>query len=320
MAETPRSRMMNAQEAYMQLYRKPTEAQKKDPDRKNKLKKLKKAWENALDAYKESLKKDYTARPVEQTIKKEKRKDIVKASTSAEKPVPKVTVDDTTKRSEASKRVEKSIEPPPPPRARKDAPTLDPTVAEEKRRRVRKGFEKLEKGTEAGRRKAAREKTAKTERKGFAELDKNLKDAEYLRRSKQREHKSATDFQVGYNSPNRPGVDAIGVRRTGDDPPLTATQVKTGVNKALKALDKKQDTGGRFGTAAGKRAIKSFFEDAFGIKDISVDYSFPGDKGYGSPQGGKKKGGKVTSKRSSTKKYAMNRGGKVASVRKPTRA
>jgi len=35
---------------------------------------------------------------------------------------------------------------------------------------------------------------------------------------------------------------------------------------------------------------------------------------------GKKKGGKVTAKRPTAKKYAMNRGGKVASVRKPTRA
>ena len=35
---------------------------------------------------------------------------------------------------------------------------------------------------------------------------------------------------------------------------------------------------------------------------------------------GKKRGGKVTAKRPSAKKYAMNRGGKVASLRKPTRA
>jgi len=129
------------------------------------------------------------------------------------------------------------------------------------------------------------------------------------------QYDDAKNYQIAYNSPNRPGKDRIGV--SSKDPWLTEAKVKAGTTEAIK--DAEKGTSGRFGTKAGARAIKKFFKDAFDA-DITVDYKFPGDKGYGSPQGGKKKGGKVTSKRSSTKKYAMNRGGKVASVRKPTRA
>ena len=111
------------------------------------------------------------------------------------------------------------------------------------------------------------------------------------------------------------------------------------INKANKELkDKDGLTEGKFGTRAGTAAIKSFFRDTLGIeKDIEVDYTFPGEEGYGTPPEdrpkktqSKKSGGKVTAKRTptkraavkrpTTKKYAMNRGGKVASVRKPTRA
>ena len=109
------------------------------------------------------------------------------------------------------------------------------------------------------------------------------------------------------------------------------------IEKVQKRIDAEEGKTGRFGTTAGKAAIRGFF-DTLGIKDIEVDYKFPGDKGYGEPDSNsnssaeqyKKRGGKVTAKqtptkraavkRPTTKKYAMNRGGKVASVRKPTRA
>jgi hypothetical protein len=108
---------------------------------------------------------------------------------------------------------------------------------------------------------------------------------------------------------------------------------KSNLNRAEKALAANKDDGlteGDYGTRAGTAAIRGFFKDTLGIENIEVDYTFPGDEGYGTPQG-KKSGGKVTPKRaptkkptksstSSTKKYAMNKGGKVASVRKPTRA
>ena len=108
---------------------------------------------------------------------------------------------------------------------------------------------------------------------------------------------------------------------------------KSNLNQAEKALAANKDDGlteGKYGTRAGTAAIKGFFKDTLGIKDIEVDYTFPGDDGEDTPQG-RKSGGKVTPKRaptkkaaksstSSTKKYSMNKGGKVASVRKPTRA
>jgi hypothetical protein len=106
------------------------------------------------------------------------------------------------------------------------------------------------------------------------------------------------------------------------------------IQELRKVMD---DKGGKFGEKAGRKAIQNFFKDTFGIKDIEVDYTFPGEEGYGTPPEdrpkktqSKKSGGKVTAKqtptkraavkRPTTKKYAMNRGGKVASVRKPTRA
>ena len=92
---------------------------------------------------------------------------------------------------------------------------------------------------------------------------------------------------------------------------------------AKKALKQELNENPRFGVKAGTAAIKSFFKDTLGIKkDIEVDYTFPGDEGYGTPpedRQSRKSGGKVTAKRPTAKKYAMNRGG-VASVRKPTRA
>ena len=101
-----------------------------------------------------------------------------------------------------------------------------------------------------------------------------------------------------------------------------AKRVQSQINEA--------ESDGPYGPIAGRKAIQGFFEDTFGIKDIKVEYTFPGDDGEDTPQG-RKNGGKVTPKRaptkkpaksstSSTKKYAMNKGGKVASVRKPTRA
>jgi len=61
-----------------------------------------------------------------------------------------------------------------------------------------------------------------------------------------------------------------------------------------------------------------FHQIAYGIGKITgqpatLDYTYPGDSDYN-----KRKGGKVSNP--SRKKYAMNRGGKVASIRKPTRA
>lgn len=89
------------------------------------------------------------------------------------------------------------------------------------------------------------------------------------------------------------------------------------------------ESDGPYGPIAGRKAIQGFFRDTFGFTP-TVKYTFPGDDGEDTPQG-RKSGGKVTPKRaptkkpaksstSSTKKYAMNKGGKVASVRKPTRA
>jgi hypothetical protein len=100
---------------------------------------------------------------------------------------------------------------------------------------------------------------------------------------------------------------------------------KTALTAAAKGLaPNKKDglTEGMFGTRKGTAAIESFFKDTLGIDDVKVDYTFPGDEGYGTPpedRQSRKSGGKVTAKRPTAKKYAMNRGG-VASVRKPTRA
>jgi len=253
---------------------------------------------------------------------------VVEAAGPARPPI-KITVDDTTKyggargKSKAAKKAEASIEPAPPlppSQTRKIAPTIESGVAEEKRKRVRKGFAELEKGTEAGRRKAAREKTAKTEREGFGELEKGTEAGRRRFELREKKYKSPKDYQIGYDSPNRPGTDAIGI--SSRDPSLTKTKVNKAVKTALKQAEK--DTPGRFGTAAGKKAIKGFFSDVLGIDDISVEYDDPAKFGdqtdfYGGGEG-KKKGGKVTAKRPTAKKYAMNRGGKSASVRKPTRA
>ena len=113
---------------------------------------------------------------------------------------------------------------------------------------------------------------------------------------------------------------------------VTSKQAKT-----VQAQINEAESDGPFSPKAGKAAIRRFF-DTLGIKNIEVDYTFPGDKGYGEPDSNsnssekqyRKSGGKVTAKqtptkraavkRPTTKKYAMNRGGKVASVRKPTRA
>jgi len=74
----------------------------------------------------------------------------------------------------------------------------------------------------------------------------------------------------------------------------TKEEERAGITTALK--DAEKGTSGRFGTKAGRRAIKKFFKDAFDA-DITVDYKFPGDEGYGSPEGGKMNGGKVISKK-----------------------
>jgi hypothetical protein len=91
------------------------------------------------------------------------------------------------------------------------------------------------------------------------------------------------------------------------------------VEKIQAKIDKNEGADGPYGTTAGRNAIQGFFKDTFGIEDIEVDYSFPRE---GESQD-KKKGGKVTAKKkkkaSYGKKYSMNRGGKVASLRKPTR-
>ena len=261
---------------------------------------------------------------------------VVEAAGPARPPI-KITVDDTTKyggargKSKAAKKAEASIEPAPPlppSQTRKTAPIIESGVAEEKRKRVRKGFAELEKGAEAGRRKSAREKTAKTEREGFGELEKGAEAGRRRFELREKKYKSPKDYQIVYDSPNRPGKDAIGV--SSKDPALTKTKVNKAVKTALKQAEK--DTPGRFGTAAGKKAIKGFFRDVLGIKDISVEYDDPAKfgqdvssstgediSGYGGGEG-KKKGGKVTAKRPTAKKYAMSRGSKVASVRKPTRA
>jgi hypothetical protein len=97
---------------------------------------------------------------------------------------------------------------------------------------------------------------------------------------------------------------------------------KTDLAKATKALSPKKEDGlteGKFGTRAGKDAIQSFFQTTFGYTP-TVTYDDPAKFGDQTESYGKKKGGRVTSKRPTAKKYAMNRGGKVASVRKPTRA
>ena len=89
----------------------------------------------------------------------------------------------------------------------------------------------------------------------------------------------------------------------------------TAVRKHLKAEEPDKP----FGEKAGRKAIQSFFKDTFGYTP-TVTYDAPGQGDDQMEFYGKKKGGKVTAKRPTAKKYAMNRGGKVASVRKPTRA
>jgi|TARA_R110000824_G_scaffold316252_1_gene503471 hypothetical protein len=89
----------------------------------------------------------------------------------------------------------------------------------------------------------------------------------------------------------------------------------TAVRKHLKA----KETDKPFGEKAGRKAIQSFFKDTFGYTP-TVTYDAPGQGDDQMEFYGKKKGGKVTAKRPTAKKYVMNRGGKSASVRKPTRA
>ena len=88
------------------------------------------------------------------------------------------------------------------------------------------------------------------------------------------------------------------------------------IQELRKVMD---DKGGKFGEKAGRKAIQNFFETTFGYTP-TVTYDDPAKFGDQIDSYGKKKGGKVTAKRPTAKKYAMNRGGKVASVRKPTRA
>jgi len=138
--------------------------------------------------------------------------------------------------------------------------------------------------------------------------------------------KSPKDYQVGYRDFGSKDAPGTKVNISSADKAVTQRVANRAVNEVF------EDTPGRFGTAAGKRAIKGFFSDVLGIDDITVTYDDPAKfgqdvssstgediSGYGGGEG-KKKGGKVTAKRPTAKKYAMNRGGKVASVRKPTRA
>ena len=96
--------------------------------------------------------------------------------------------------------------------------------------------------------------------------------------------------------------------------PETSEKNQRNVAEKKKEVDKK----------AIKRVTESnkdtdiFHQIAYGIGKITgqpatLDYTYPGDSDYN-----KRKGGKVSNP--SRKKYAMNRGGKVASIRKPTRA
>ena len=71
--------------------------------------------------------------------------------------------------------------------------------------------------------------------------------------------------------------------------------------------------------------VTNFMEKALGLnrdkatieRDMKITEDLEKELGF---SGGKKKGGRVKKRSVSHKKYAMNRGGKVASVRKPTRA
>ena len=107
-----------------------------------------------------------------------------------------------------------------------------------------------------------------------------------------------------------PAVSTVSLPRV----PETSEKNQRNVAEKKKEVDKK----------AIKRVTESnkdtdiFHQIAYGIGKITgqpatLDYTYPGDSDYN-----KRKGGKVSNP--SRKKYAMNRGGKVASIRKPTRA
>jgi|10_taG_2_1085330.scaffolds.fasta_scaffold15925_3 hypothetical protein len=159
------------------------------------------------------------------------------------------------------------------------------------------------------------EQKRKAEREGFEELEESARVGR-LRSEKGRDKfKSPKDFQVVYHdfgSKDAPGTPPAKVNISSADSALNKKVANQAVNKVF------EDTPGRFGTAAGKKAIKGFFKENFGIEDIDVSYDFPTEE---EARGGMKRGGKVKKTKSKpTKKYAMNRGGKVTSVRKPTRA
>ena len=87
--------------------------------------------------------------------------------------------------------------------------------------------------------------------------------------------------------------------------------------KAAKKYLEAEESDKPFGEKAGKEAIQNFFQTTFGYTP-TVSYDFPTEE---EARGGMKRGGKVKKTKSKpTKKYAMNRGGKVTSVRKPNRA
>jgi hypothetical protein len=168
------------------------------------------------------------------------------------------------------------------------------------------------------------EQKRKAEREGLEEMEEGIRVGELRSEKGRKKFKSPKDYQVGYRDFGSKDAPGTKVNISSADKDVTQKVAKRAVNEVF------EGTTGKFGTIAGKKAIKGFFSDVLGIDDITVTYDAPGQGDDQMEFYGKKKGGKVTAKRSptkkaaakrpTTKKYAMNRGGKVASVRKPTRA
>ena len=199
--------------------------------------------------------------------------------------------------------------------------------AKQKRRVIREGFEKLEEGTEAGR-KAAEQ---------YAELRARKYGSQAKRTGDYLDTKTNLDYQFGFQDPNifssdMPDTEYRGTlpkkivtkitedqaRTYGFNPLNIISNVLSGLGSAVgqpfKLSDSSFDLQSVTPTDIHDASDPRWRQEAFEEKDF-----------YGVPTSTLKKGGKVKKKKkkksyTSKKKYSMSGGGKVASVRKPTRA